>query len=83
MTAVGKDDVDALVTSVAGLFAEDAGRPDPLMNLGWPALKGAAWARERGAQHASVTAYAANDAAQTFHARHGFAPQSVILRADL
>lgn len=41
------------------------------------------WARERGAQQASVTAYAANDAAQRFYARHGFAPISITSRALL
>ena len=151
VSAVGHDDIDALVTSVAGLFTEDAGRHDPIMNIGWPASEGNAyysgllsdpdcllllarhdsevighlvgrlsepnsmrsslvaalesmriapsarragagsllvehffaWARERGARHAIVTAYAANDAAQRFYARHGFAPQSVISRAAL
>lgn len=42
-----------------------------------------AWARESGAQLASVTAYAANTGAQRFYARHGFTPQSVTLRAPL
>jgi GNAT superfamily N-acetyltransferase len=42
-----------------------------------------AWARDRGAQEASVTAYAANDAAQRFYERHGFAPRSVTSRAVL
>ena len=41
------------------------------------------WARDRGAQQASVTAYAANDAAQRLYARHGFEPASVTLRAIL
>ncbi|WP_203905171.1 GNAT family N-acetyltransferase [Virgisporangium aliadipatigenens] len=42
-----------------------------------------AWARERGAVRAGVTAYAANEGAQRFYARHGFAPSSVSLRAPL
>jgi GNAT superfamily N-acetyltransferase len=42
-----------------------------------------AWAQARGAERASVTAYAANEAAQRFYRRHGFAPQSVTLRAAL
>lgn len=42
-----------------------------------------AWARDRGAQEASVTAYAANDAAQCFYGRHGFAPRSVTSRVIL
>ena len=41
-----------------------------------------AWAAERGAQRASVTAYAANEAAQRFYTRHGFAPKSIILDRD-
>ena len=41
------------------------------------------WARDRGAQQASVTAYAANDAAQRLYARHGFEPASITLRAIL
>jgi GNAT superfamily N-acetyltransferase len=41
------------------------------------------WARDCGAQQASVTAYAANDAAQRLYARHGFEPASVTLRAIL
>jgi GNAT superfamily N-acetyltransferase len=40
------------------------------------------WAAGRGAQRASVTAYAANEGAQRFYARHGFAPKSVILDLD-
>lgn len=42
-----------------------------------------AWAREHGAVRAGVTAYAANEGAQRFYARHGFAPASVSLRAAL
>jgi GNAT superfamily N-acetyltransferase len=42
-----------------------------------------AWARECGAEQASVTTYAANDGAQRFYARHGFAPKTVSLRAKL
>jgi GNAT superfamily N-acetyltransferase len=41
------------------------------------------WAREGGAQQASVTAYAANDAAQRFYERHGFVPKSITSRASL
>lgn len=41
-----------------------------------------AWAAEMGAQRATVTAYAANDGAQRFYARHGFALKSVILDLD-
>jgi ribosomal protein S18 acetylase RimI-like enzyme len=41
-----------------------------------------AWAAENGAQRATVTAYAANDGAQRFYARHGFAVRSVILTLD-
>jgi GNAT superfamily N-acetyltransferase len=41
------------------------------------------WAREHGAQQASVTAFAANDTAQRFYARHGFVPQSVTSRTVL
>jgi GNAT superfamily N-acetyltransferase len=151
VSAATRDDIDALVASVAGLFREDAGQHDSLVNLDWPAREGAAyysglladracllalaragdrvighligrlsepssvhaewmavlesmrvapdsrragtgsllvqhfftWARECGAQQASVTAYAANDTAQRFYARHGFIPQSVTSRATL
>jgi len=41
------------------------------------------WARERGAPYAVVTAFAANEAAQRFYARQGFAPHTVTLRAQL
>ena len=41
-----------------------------------------AWAAEKGADRATVTAYAANDGAQRFYARHGFALKSVILDLD-
>lgn len=41
------------------------------------------WARENGAVRAGVTAYAANEGAQRFYARHGFTPASVTLRAPL
>jgi GNAT superfamily N-acetyltransferase len=41
------------------------------------------WARERGAVRAGVTAYAANEGARRFYARHGFEPASVTLRAAL
>ncbi|MEV4052969.1 GNAT family N-acetyltransferase [Amycolatopsis sp. NPDC049688] len=37
------EDVPELVRSAAGLFAEDAGRHDPRMDLGWPAREGAAY----------------------------------------
>jgi GNAT superfamily N-acetyltransferase len=40
------------------------------------------WAAENGAERATVTAYAANDGAQRFYARHGFAAKSVILALD-
>jgi len=146
-----RDDIDALVASVAGLFREDSGQHDPLTDQDWPAREGGAyysrlagahdcllllardgdivvghlvgklsgpstlqvaclavlesmrvapgarragtgsllvgaffaWAREHGAREASVTAYAANDAAQRFYERHGFLPRSVISRAVL
>jgi GNAT superfamily N-acetyltransferase len=42
-----------------------------------------AWAVEKGAQRAMVTAYAANDGARRFYARHGFAVRSVTLDLDL
>ena len=42
-----------------------------------------AWAAENGAQRATVTAYAANDGARRFYARHGFAVRSVTLDLDL
>jgi GNAT superfamily N-acetyltransferase len=38
---VRAEDMDALVASVAGLFAEDGGANDPLMDSGWPAREGA------------------------------------------
>lgn len=147
----GPADLDALLTSVTGLFREDAGQHDPYMDQGWPARDGAAhyggalaeptclillawhgdrcvghlvgkltgpdsirtarfaileslradptvrgqgvgsalvaeflrWAKENGAERASVTAYAANERAQRFYQRHGFAPQSVVLRASI
>jgi GNAT superfamily N-acetyltransferase len=41
------------------------------------------WARREGAVQASVSAYAANEGAQRFYARHGFAPRSVILDRDV
>jgi GNAT superfamily N-acetyltransferase len=37
-----------------------------------------AWAADHGAVRASVTAYAANEAAVRFYARHGFAIRSVV-----
>jgi GNAT superfamily N-acetyltransferase len=42
-----------------------------------------AWARERGVRQASVTAFAANEAAQRLYVRHGFAPHAVTLRSPL
>lgn len=41
------------------------------------------WAKDHGAVRAGVTAYAANETAQRFYARHGFVPASVTLRATL
>ncbi|SDM44012.1 GNAT family N-acetyltransferase [Allokutzneria albata] len=38
-----ENDVDGLVSSVEGLFAEDGGRRDPFMDTGWPAREGAAY----------------------------------------
>ena len=42
-----------------------------------------AWARERGAPNAIVTAFAANGAAQRFYERQGFGPHTVTLRMAL
>jgi GNAT superfamily N-acetyltransferase len=151
VNAATHDDMDALVDSVAGLFAEDGARHDSLMDAGWPAREGAAyysaligdktclvtlarqngqvighligklsrpdglltgriavlesmrvapaargigvgsllvenflaWARDHDAAQASVTAFAANQAAQRFYERHGFVPKSVTSRAIL
>jgi GNAT superfamily N-acetyltransferase len=41
-----------------------------------------AWAAEKGAQRVTVTAYAANDGARRFYARHGFTVRSLILDRD-
>jgi GNAT superfamily N-acetyltransferase len=41
------------------------------------------WATGRGAVRALVTAYAANEGALRFYARHGFAPRSVVLDREL
>ncbi|MEV6872371.1 GNAT family N-acetyltransferase [Amycolatopsis sp. NPDC051128] len=43
VSVCGIEDVPELVKSVAGLFAEDAGRRDPFMDTGWPAREGAAY----------------------------------------
>ncbi|MFJ1759400.1 GNAT family N-acetyltransferase [Amycolatopsis sp. NPDC088138] len=37
------EEVPQFVVSVAGLFAEDAGRHDPFMDTGWPAREGEAY----------------------------------------
>ncbi|MEU4248807.1 GNAT family N-acetyltransferase [Amycolatopsis sp. NPDC026612] len=37
------EDVPELVSSAAGLFAEDAGRHDPFTDTGWPARDGEAY----------------------------------------
>jgi GNAT superfamily N-acetyltransferase len=39
----------------------------------------ARWAQERHAGELSVTAYAANERAVAFYARHGFVPRSVVM----
>jgi ribosomal protein S18 acetylase RimI-like enzyme len=41
------------------------------------------WARERRAAFVTVSAYAANEAAQRFYRRHGFVPKSITLQTDL
>lgn len=41
------------------------------------------WARAHGAEVAQVTAYAANDGARRFYARHGFTPHEVTMRTPL
>ena len=41
------------------------------------------WAADRGAGRALVTAYAANEGALRFYARHGFGPRSVILDREV
>jgi GNAT superfamily N-acetyltransferase len=41
------------------------------------------WAREHHAEQAVVTAYAANQGALRFYARHGFAPHEVSMRATV
>jgi GNAT superfamily N-acetyltransferase len=42
-----------------------------------------AWARNRGARAAQVSAFAVNERAQRFYERHGFVPQSVSSRVTL
>ena len=42
-----------------------------------------AWAREREARRASVTAYAANEGAVRFYAREGFYPKNVTLERSV
>jgi GNAT superfamily N-acetyltransferase len=148
---VRADNLDALVTSVDGLFQEDGGRHDPFMDGTWPAREGRAyyagllgdpncllllafdgdtavghlvgklagpdslrlarvavleslrvrpqhrghgvggllvaeffaWARQHEAGEAVVTAFAANDGARRFYARHGFTAKSVTMRAPM
>jgi hypothetical protein len=43
VSAVTHHDIDALVTSVAALFNEDAGRHDTAVKLDWPAREGAGY----------------------------------------
>jgi ribosomal protein S18 acetylase RimI-like enzyme len=150
VTRATRDDIDAFVTSVAGLFREDGGRHDPTMDVGWPAAEGGpyyaglvddeacrlavarnasgqvighlvgelvgpdalrtcrfavlesirvdpsargtgvgsqliqnflTWAREKDAEVASVSAFAANAGALRLYERHGFRPQTITLRA--
>ena len=151
VTAAGRDDIDAFVASVTGLFREDAGEHDPTMDVQWPVREGTGyysgvlsdgacllavardgdrvvghlvgkllepdsirlqriavlesirvdpacrnagiggllvdhfldWARQRQAQQASVTAFAANKAAQRFYDRYGFVPMSITMRLAL
>jgi GNAT superfamily N-acetyltransferase len=40
---VASDDIQALVTSVTGLFREDAGQHDTTVNIDWPTSEGAAY----------------------------------------
>lgn len=141
------EDVPELVKSAAGLFAEDAGRHDPRMDLGWPDREGAAyyaelvgdpdclcllaggghligrmrppndlrpgvvtavlesmrvgpahrrsgagaelvaaffdWAREKGANEVTVTAYAHNEGALAFYRAQGFRPFEMRLAQTL
>jgi GNAT superfamily N-acetyltransferase len=43
----------------------------------------AGWARQSDAAEVTVTAYAANERAVAFYARHGFRPRSVVLARQL
>ena len=43
----------------------------------------ARWAAGRGAEELTVTAYAGNERAVAFYARHGFAPRSVVMARRL
>jgi GNAT superfamily N-acetyltransferase len=77
------DDLPDIVASVDALFATDAGAHNAAAtNLRW-ATAFLAWAVDKGAQRATVTAYAANDGARRFYARHGFAVRTVTLDLDL
>src|SRR5580704_14040330 len=77
------DDLPDVVASVGALFATDAGALNAAAtNLRW-ATAFLARAVDKGAQRATVTAYAANDGARRFYARHGFAVRTVTLDLDL
>jgi GNAT superfamily N-acetyltransferase len=49
----------------------------------WLVERFLSWARERGAQRASVTAYAANTGAIRFYKRQGFSPRNLSLERDV
>ena len=58
---VTADDIDDLVESVAGLFAEDGGRFDATMDTTWPARGGATYYRGLVGDDACLLALARDD----------------------
>lgn len=69
------------VAELESLFVDGAYRGEGLGSRLVDAFLG--WAASKGADRATVTAYAANAGAQRFYERHGFAPRSVILDRDI
>lgn len=65
--SAGRDDMDAFVASVIGLFREDAGTHDPAMDVDWPVRNGMDYYRGLQSDETCLLAVARDGSALVGH----------------